>query len=192
VRAVRRAVAAVLHLQHRLAQPGGAARTRTARYDVDLHEVGDTQEVGHVGVGRLLVDLVRGADLHDPPVAHDRQPVGHGQPLFLVVRDVQERDPDLLLQRLEFDLERAAQLGVEGAEWLAEQRTDGWSTRARASATRCCWPPDSWPGRRLAKARSLTRSSASFTRRVSSPLSILRVRSPNATLSNTVRNGNRA
>src|SRR5215469_13779583 len=41
--------------------------------------------------------------------------------------------------------------------------TAGLSTSARASAIRCCCPPDSWPGRRLANSVILTSSRASFT-----------------------------
>ena len=33
--------------------------------------------------------------------------------------------------------------------------TSGWLTRARASATRCCWPPESWAGLRAANGRHL-------------------------------------
>src|SRR5580692_12141825 len=70
--------------------------------------------------------------------------------------------------------------------------TAGLSTSARASATRCCWPPDSWPGRRLANEVIMTSSRAWFTRRVRSALSSDRCRSPKATLSYTDRNGNSA
>src|SRR5260370_902003 len=41
--------------------------------------------------------------------------------------------------------------------------TAGALTRARAIATRCCWPPDSSPGRCCARSPSPTLSSASFT-----------------------------
>jgi hypothetical protein len=65
------------------------------------------------------------ADLHDPAVAHDGEPVGHGQRLFLVVRDVQERDADLLLEGLQLDLQRPAELGVQRAERLVQQQHRG-------------------------------------------------------------------
>ena len=70
---------------------------------------------------RLFVDLARRPDLLHAAVGHDRHAVGHRQRLFLVMGDVDEGDPDLLLDRLELDLERAAQLGVEGAERLVEK-----------------------------------------------------------------------
>ena len=42
----------------------------------------------------------------------------------------------------------------------------GRLTSARASATRCCWPPESWFGLRLISAASRTRSSSAATRSV--------------------------
>ena len=70
--------------------------------------------------------------------------------------------------------------------------TDGLRTSALASATRCCWPPDSWAGRRRSRPWSWTRASASATRRLASALSTSWKRSPKATLSATLRNGNSA
>ena len=45
--------------------------------------------------------------------------------LFLVVRNVDEGDPNLLLQGLQLDLECFPELGVEGAERLV-QKQNGW------------------------------------------------------------------
>ncbi len=45
----------------------------------------------------------------------------HRQRFFLVVGHVDERDPDLLLERLELELHLLAELQVEGAERLVEQ-----------------------------------------------------------------------
>ena len=70
--------------------------------------------------------------------------------------------------------------------------TAGCRTSALASATRCCWPPDSWPGLRFSNDLSLTRSSAAPTRLDSSALGSFLLRSPKATLSKTFRNGNSA
>ena len=89
--------------------------------DAAAHEVRDTEEVGHERRLGMLVDVPRRAELLDLAVGHHGKPVGHRERLFLVVRDVEERDPDLALDRLELDLELAAQLGVERAEGLVEQ-----------------------------------------------------------------------
>ena len=56
------------------------------------------------------------------PFGHDRDPVGHRQRLALVVGDVDEGDPDLLLDPGELDLHLLAELEVERAERLVEQQ----------------------------------------------------------------------
>src|SRR5918994_2831218 len=70
--------------------------------------------------------------------------------------------------------------------------TCGSVIRARASATRCCWPPESWAGRRPANGSICTRFSMSsaWARRFS--LSTPRMRRLKATLSVQSRCGNRA
>ena len=69
----------------------------------------------------MLVDVGRRTDLLDPPLVEDGQAVAHGERLLLVVRDVDERDADLGLDRLELDLHLLAELEVERAERLVEQ-----------------------------------------------------------------------
>jgi hypothetical protein len=56
------------------------------------------------------------------PAVHDCEAVGHRQRLLLVVRDVEEGDSDLLLERLQLDLQRLAELRVEGSERLVEEQ----------------------------------------------------------------------
>ena len=69
----------------------------------------------------MLVDLGRRADLLDLAVVEDRDAVAHRERLFLVVRDVDERDADLLLDPLQLGLHLLAELEVERAERLVEQ-----------------------------------------------------------------------
>ena len=89
---------------------------------VSGHQVGDADEAGDEGGGGALVDLLGLGDLLDDALVHDRDPVRHRQRLLLVVGDVDERDPDLLLDPLELDLQALAQLQVERAERLVEQQ----------------------------------------------------------------------
>ncbi len=70
--------------------------------------------------------------------------------------------------------------------------TSGRMASARASATRCCWPPESWRGRRAPKPASRTSASASSTRLSMSALGSLRISRPKATFCATVRCGNSA
>ena len=70
----------------------------------------------------MLVDLGGRAHLGDPALVEHGQAVAHGQRLLLVVRDVDERDPDLGLDALELALHLQAQLEVERAQRLVEQQ----------------------------------------------------------------------
>ncbi len=56
------------------------------------------------------------------PGVHHCDRVGHGHGLLLVVGDVHEGLADLVLDPLDLDLHRPAQLEVERAEWLVEQQ----------------------------------------------------------------------
>ena len=56
-----------------------------------------------------------GTDLLDATLRHHRDAVRHRERLLLVVRHVDERDPDLFLQGLQLDLQSLAELGVERA-----------------------------------------------------------------------------
>jgi hypothetical protein len=85
-------------------------------------QVGRPQEPGDIGGGRLLVELGRGADLLDAAAGHHGQAVRHGEGLLLVVGDVDEGDPDRLLERLELDLEGLAELGVQRPEGLVQHQ----------------------------------------------------------------------
>src|SRR5680860_878779 len=55
------------------------------------------------------------------PVLHDADPIRHGEGFLLVVCHVDERDTDLSLDVLEFDLHGLTQLQVECAERLVEE-----------------------------------------------------------------------
>ena len=70
----------------------------------------------------MLVDLGGGAHLLDAAPVEDGQAVAHRERLLLVVGDVDERDPEVSLQRLQVDLHLLAELEVERAERLVEQQ----------------------------------------------------------------------
>ncbi|KAG1389910.1 hypothetical protein G6F58_013152 [Rhizopus delemar] len=74
----------------------------------------------------------------------------------------------------------------------SSKRTLGRITNARASATRCCWPPASSRGLRSPNPSSFTRAMASRTRRSISAAGTRRIRRPYAILRSTVMCGNSA
>ena len=90
--------------------------------DLGLDEVHAAEEVGDLAVDRPLVDLLGRRDLRDAPAEHDRDAVGHGERLVLVVRDEHEGDADRLLQPAQLDLHLLAQLLVERRQRLVEQQ----------------------------------------------------------------------
>ena len=106
-------------------------------------EIDQPHEVGDHAVGRPGIDLLRRAVLLQPAAVDHGDLVGQRQRLGLVVGDVDEGDAGAALQVLQLAAHLLAELGVEVGQRLVEQEDSGSTTRLRASATRCCWPPDS-------------------------------------------------
>jgi hypothetical protein len=65
----------------------------------------ETPEVCNECVGRLLVEVLWRRRLLDPPAVDDRDPVAHRQRFLLIVRHVNERDTDLVLELLQLYLQ---------------------------------------------------------------------------------------
>ncbi len=82
-------------------------------------------EVGHEGRGWLLVDFHRRADLLDHAVVHHHDAVGHRQRFFLVVRDHDGRDADLLLQPADLAAQADALQRVERRKRFVQQQQAG-------------------------------------------------------------------
>ncbi len=95
------------------------------RVDAEVELVQGADEVGAERGCRPLVDLARASDLLDEAVVHDRDPVAHRERLFLVVRHVDERRPELVLNSLQLELELLAQLDVKSTERLVEEECRG-------------------------------------------------------------------
>ncbi len=104
-----------------LAEPHDRARADEL-VDRQLERVERADEVGHERGARMLVDLARAPGLLHLAAVHDGDPVGHRERLFLVVRHVDERRPELVLDALELELHLLAQLDVERAERLVEEQ----------------------------------------------------------------------
>ena len=81
--------------------------------NLPVEEVRLPDEVGNEDAAGLLVDLRRGALLHDRALVHQHDPIRHRQRFLLVVRDVEEGRTELLLDPAQFELHRLAKLEVE-------------------------------------------------------------------------------
>ena len=69
--------------------------------------------------------------------------------------------------------------------------TEGWPTNARASATRCCSPPDNSPARCVARLRNPTSSNLANDTGAASSVVIPRINSGIMTFSKAVNSGSR-
>ena len=89
--------------------------------DRQLERVQRADEIGDERGARMVVDLARGAELLDLAAVHHGDPVAHRERLLLVVRHVDERRAELVLDPLQLELHLLAELHVERAERLVEQ-----------------------------------------------------------------------
>ncbi len=103
----------------------GAVGAQDAPGGLAAEQVGGADERGDEGRRGTFVDLGGCADLFEAALAEDGDAVAHRQGLLLVVGDEDERDADLALQRLEFQLHLLAQFQVQGAEGFVEQQDAG-------------------------------------------------------------------
>src|SRR3954452_13585054 len=103
---------------------------------IPFEDVRDTDEAGDELGLWMLVDVGRRTDLLDAPLVEDGEAVAHRERLFLVVGDVDERDAEVALERLQKTLHLLPQLQVERAERLVEEEDrGGGGERTRASHT---------------------------------------------------------
>ena len=125
---------------------------------------GAADEPGDLGSARGAVEVARGADLDEPAVAHHRDLVGQRERLVLVVGD-EHRGGVGRLERPATARPVLARSEASSEENGSSSRTTaGCGASARASATRCCWPPESSCGWRSAEARAARRGRASRRR----------------------------
>ena len=82
-------------------------------------------EAGDEQIGRPREDLVRRGDLLDQAGAHDRDAIGHGQRLELIVGDDDGRLVQALQHLLDLAAHGLAQLHVQARERLVEQEALG-------------------------------------------------------------------
>ena len=80
---------------------------------------------GHEPVLRVVVQLLRGADLLEQALAHDRDPLAHRHGLDLVVGDVDHRGAEALVEARDLGAGLDAQLGVEVGQRLVHQEHGG-------------------------------------------------------------------
>ena len=83
------------------------------------------EESGDEGVGRRAVDIHRRADLHQAPLVDDADPAAHGHGLHLVVRHVDGRGAQAVVEVDELVAGADPQPGVQVGQRLVEQKDFG-------------------------------------------------------------------
>ncbi len=86
----------------------------------DVH-AGRADEIADESMRGLVEQFGRRAALHHAAVMHDDDGVGEGQRLGLVMGDVDHRQIELAVQRLEFRAQLPFQLGIDHRQRLVEQ-----------------------------------------------------------------------
>ena len=87
-----------------------------------VEDVGLADEIRDKRVLRLVIDILRAADLLDLALVHDDDGVGHGQCLFLIVRHIYKCNPHPLLDGFQLVLHVLAQAQIERAQRFVEQK----------------------------------------------------------------------
>ena len=130
------------------------------------HEVGAAQEGGdELGLGAQVQLVAAGRTSSSRPKLITAKPVGQLEGLLLVVGDEERRDADSRWIARTVRRSSMRILASRAPNGSSRRSTSGRWARARASATRCCWPPESWRGIRAPRPGRPTSSSSSSRRR---------------------------
>lgn len=108
----------IVHAVERLAAEFDLALT----YDCSVKDIAFADEVCDECIGGLVIDVDGSADLLDDAVRHDDDGVRHREGLLLIVRDVNEGDPQTAVHLFELDLHFFAHFQIERAEGFVEEQ----------------------------------------------------------------------
>src|SRR6516225_5892630 len=112
---------------------------------------------------RLIEELGRGRVLDNAALVHEHHALGHLARKPHLVRDHHHGHP--VARERDHDIEHLVDhLGVQRRGRSSNSMAIGSMASARAIATRCCWPPESWPENLAACSRRPTRSSSFMPR----------------------------
>ena len=80
-------------------------------------------------IRRVVVNILRRADLLDSAGIHDGDTIGHFKRFFLIVRYKNAGDIDFIMQSPQPGPKFAADAGIERAEWFIEQKHFGFDSQ---------------------------------------------------------------
>ncbi len=113
-------------------------KTKFAALGRHRQEVAGAEELGHELRRRLVVDTLGRTEVLVLAAVHDRDPVAERHGLVLVVRDVRKVMPTSRWMRFSSTCMVLRIFASRAPIGSSSNRTFGWFTSARASATRCC------------------------------------------------------
>ncbi len=91
-------------------------------FNVAFEKICLADEGRHEFCRRRVVDFPRQPDLLKYSVMHNRDPVRHREGFLLIMRHVNERNVQLALQPLKFDLHLLAELKIQGSQRFIEEK----------------------------------------------------------------------
>ena len=98
--------------------------------------IGLTDKRCNEGGGGPLIDLGARCNLLEDTIPHDGDAITHCQRFFLVVRDIDKGNAELLLIAPDFDFHFRPQFTVEICQWLVQKKQGGTWISDRAPAIR--------------------------------------------------------
>ena len=87
-----------------------------------VQNVAFADKIRHEGVLRLIIDILRSADLLNPSPVHNHDGVGHGKRLFLVVGYIDKGNAHGLLDSFQLVLHILAQAQIQRAQGFVQQQ----------------------------------------------------------------------
>ena len=108
-----------------------------------LQQVRCSEEGCHDPVCGIAINLLGRSDLLNSTAIHHDHTVGQRHRFGLIMRHVQARHAKPSLDRTKLVAHLQTSLASRLLRGSSSSSTSGSKTRARAIATRCCWPPDS-------------------------------------------------
>ena len=94
----------------------------TVVFDETAEEVLGSDEPGHIGGFREIIEFRRRSDLDDSTVTHDCNSIRHGQRLVLIVSHEDESQFEPVLEKLQLHLHFLAQIAVKSTKRFVQEQ----------------------------------------------------------------------
>src|SRR6266404_3683075 len=102
--------------------PLQCAAADDAIVDFTAEQIGLSDELCGVSGGGARINVARRGDLFEGAIAEERDAIGEGHGLVLIVRDEEESDADFALESFQLALHLLAEVGVEGGKRLVQEQ----------------------------------------------------------------------